>query len=57
MQSVSQMIKKQAHQQVRNRIREIVQPGTLQAIFLTCNYAFYMHYCNYQGGLLSCQNI
>ena len=33
MQSVSQMIKKQAHQQVRNRIREIVQPGTLQAIF------------------------
>ncbi len=33
MKSVSQMIKKQAHQQVRSRIREIVQPGTLQAIF------------------------
>jgi transposase-like protein len=33
MQSVSQMIGKYAHQQLRNRIREIVQPGTLQAIF------------------------
>lgn len=30
--TVSQMIEKQAHLQFRNRIREIIQPGNLQAI-------------------------
>jgi transposase-like protein len=33
MHTVSQMIEKYAHQQARNRIRQVVQPGTLQAIF------------------------
>jgi len=33
MQSVSQMIEKQAYQQIRNRIRDVIQPGTLHAIF------------------------
>jgi len=33
MKSVSQMIEKQAHQQTRDRIRQVVQPGALQVIF------------------------
>lgn len=34
MQSVSQIIKKQAYPLVRNRIWENIQPGTLQTIFV-----------------------
>ncbi|MCD4814416.1 hypothetical protein K8S19_12085 [bacterium] len=33
MKSVSQIIQKQTHQQLRNRTRESIQPGTIQAVF------------------------